>query len=90
MNAFRKTSFVVLLAFAAVLALGVFQSSAEAGGCHSHSYGSYPSYSYANYGSYSYWPTTYNYYKPVSYPVTHYDCYGQPYVIWQTSYSYHP
>jgi hypothetical protein len=100
MNAFRKTSLFVLVAFVAVLALSVFPSSAEAGGCHSSGYGGgiYSSYSnYGNYGNYSscyggncYWPTTYQYVKPVSYPVTFYDCYGRPYVVWQTSYSYQP
>lgn len=110
MNAFRKTSLLVLVAFVAVLALGVFESSAEAGGCHSSGYGggSYSSYcNYGNYGNYSscyggscypascysgscYWPTTYQCVKPVSYPVTFYDCYGRPYVVWQTSYSYQP
>jgi hypothetical protein len=95
MNVLRKMSLFVLVAFVAVIALGVFSSSAEAGGWHGHS-SFYPSIKYLNYGSYDcygghgYWPTTYNYYKPISYPVTYYDCYGHPYVVWQTSYSYAP
>jgi hypothetical protein len=105
MNAFRKVSLFVLVAFVAVFAVGVLSSSAEAGGCHSSGYGG----SYSSYSSYgtskpycyggscypstytSYYPTyNYNCVKPVSYPVTYYDCYGHPYVVWQTSYSYSP
>jgi hypothetical protein len=40
------------------------------------------------YGGSCYWPTTYNCLKPTSYPVTYYDCYGRPYVVWQTSYNF--
>jgi hypothetical protein len=97
MNAFRKISLVVLVAFVAVFALGVFASSAEAGGCHSSGYGGGSSTKFCDYGSYGnytscyggnwYWPTTYPCVKPISYPVTYYDCYGRPYVVWQTSYS---
>jgi hypothetical protein len=87
MNAFRKAGLAVVITLVAVLALGVIQPSAEAGGHnhhghhfhhgHHHHVKFYPTY---------YWPT-YNYVKPVSYPVTYYDCYGRPYVVWQTSYS---
>jgi hypothetical protein len=97
MKAVRKISLFVLVAFVAVFALGAFTSSAEAGGCHSYGFSSYPSYghSHAVHKHYdyhypvSYWPT-YDYVKPISYPATYYDCYGRPYVVWQTSYSYTP
>jgi hypothetical protein len=89
MNVFRKISLVVLVALVVVVAFGVLGSSAEAGGHghghhhhHGHFHVKYPSY--INYGAY--WPT-YQYVKPVSYPVTYYDCYGRPYVVWQTSYN---
>jgi hypothetical protein len=92
MNVFRKASVLVLVAFVAVLAIGMFQSSAEAGGCHSYGYHhvKYPTVSYSPYNNcYSgtcYWPT-YHVAKPISYPVTYYDCYGRPYIVWQTSHS---
>jgi hypothetical protein len=106
MNAFRKSSVLVLVAFVAVLALGLV-SSAEAGGCHSGGYGYSTSYSHypSSYNCYgnscyyptsnyypttSYYPTTYSCYKPVCYPVTTYDCYGHPSTVWQTSYTYQP
>jgi hypothetical protein len=98
MNAFRKVSLFVLVAFVAVFAVSALSSSAEAGGCHSYGHGSSYS-SYHNHGHHLhrypvshasyYWPT-YDYVKPISYPVTYYDCYGHPYVVWQTSYSYTP
>jgi hypothetical protein len=37
---------------------------------------------YVNY----HWPQ-YHVAKPILVPVTQYDCYGQPYIVWQTSYS---
>jgi hypothetical protein len=103
MNAFRKSSLFVLFGFVALLALSLTATTAEAGGCHkgygfhksyghhSVSYPSYPSvYNHnACYGPSCYWPT-YQVAKPISYPVTYYDCYGQPYIVWQTSYSYLP
>src|SRR5262245_36038956 len=105
MKTVRKISLLVLVAFVAVFALGSFTSSAEAGGCHSYGYSSYsPSFKYCDYNSYKpycygdycypsytscYYPT-YNCVKPINYPVTYYDCYGRPYVVWQTSYSYTP
>jgi hypothetical protein len=92
MKRVRKISLFVLVAFVAVFALSAFTSSAEAGGCHKY----YPTYSYGHVHKHidyhypvSYWPT-YDYIKPISYPVTYYDCYGHPYVVWQTSYSYTP
>jgi hypothetical protein len=123
MNAFRKISLIVLVAFVAVFALSAFDSVAEASNghsgsnyksCYSPSHCNYsPSYcnysncytpSYCNYGScydYSscygsscyntcYYPTNYQCIKPISFPVTVYDCYGRPSVVWQTSYSYQP
>ena len=103
MHAFRKTSFVVVLGFVVLIAFGLAATTAEAGGCH-HGYGFHSSYrihnvgypSYFNYSSYTscYGPScylpTYQVAKPVSYPVTFYDCYGRPYIVWQTSYSYLP
>jgi hypothetical protein len=90
MNAFRKVRLFVLLGFVAVLAFSLSAAPAEAGGhAHFHKvhYLTYPKY--FNCGHYC--PTSYqpiiNYVvKPISYPVTYYDCYGQPYVAWQTSY----
>jgi hypothetical protein len=91
MYAFRRISLVVLVALVAVFALGAFGSTAEAGHHghghhhHGHFHVKYPSH--ISYGTY--WPT-YQFVKPISYPVTYYDCYGRPYVVWQTSYSTNP
>jgi hypothetical protein len=77
MNAFRKTSLLVLLGFVAAISLGS-ATTAEAGGCH-HGYGIHSSYrlhgsyglhhvsypSYANYGTYT------SCYGPSSYWPTH-------------------
>lgn len=88
MNAFRGISLVILVAIVAVFAVGVLGSSAEAGQHghghhhHGHFHLTYPSY--VDYGTY--WPT-YQSVKPISYPVTYYDCYGRPYIVWQTSYT---
>ena len=88
MNASRKIRLVGLLSLVAVLALGMSVASAEAG-CH---YNFNPSHSsYSSYCNYGYCPTVYRpvvkyVVKPYSYPVTLIDCYGQPYVVWQTSY----
>ncbi len=110
MNAFRKASVIVLVMLVAVIALGVFESSAQAGGgCHNYGGGGYKCYTptYCNYGSYGnysscygnscYYPTscydyscyypTYQVAKPIHYPVTQYDCYGRPQVVWQTNYT---
>lgn len=97
MNASRKSILLAATLLIAALAIGMTASSAEAGnhGYHNvhkiHSFG-YPSY-FGNYSSYyghsCYWPT-YQVVKPISYPVTYYDFYGRPYVVWQTSYSYAP
>jgi hypothetical protein len=85
MNALRKTRLFVLFAFVAVLAVSLTAAPANAGGCHSYSFhSSYPSY--CNYGSYCYQPVVKYVVKPITYPVTQYDCYGQPYVIWKTTY----
>jgi hypothetical protein len=89
MNACRKARLFVLLGLVAVLALGLSVAPAEAGGHHVHKFHhvSYPKY--VNYGHYcptAYQPIVKYVVKPISYPVTHYDCYGQPYVVWQTSY----
>jgi hypothetical protein len=106
MNAFRKASVVVLVMLVAVIALGVFESSAQAGGgCYNYG-GGYKCYtpSYTNYsscyGNSCYYPTscydyscyypTYQVAKPINYPVTQYDCYGRPYVTWQTNYTQNP
>ena len=89
MNAFRKTRLFVLIGFVAVLALGFTAMPAEAGSHHNfhhfhnvHSF--YPSY--GNYCPTVYQPIVRYVVKPYSYPVTLIDCYGQPYVVWQTSY----
>jgi hypothetical protein len=93
MNAFRKVRLFVLLGFVAVLTLGLSAAPAEAGGHHGHQHFhnfhhvSYPKY--INYGHYcptSYQPIIKYVVKPISYPATYYDCYGQPYVVWQTTY----
>lgn len=103
MNGFRKIG-LFFVAVVIVVALGAFQSSAEAGGHHSSGHKSFHSPSHFNYGGFSkygscyggncytsyYLPTSHACIKPASYPVTVYDCYGRPYVVWQTSYSYHP
>jgi hypothetical protein len=57
---------------------------------HSYSptYCAYPSY--ANYGCYDYscyLPAVQYCAKPYSYPVTSYDCFGRPSVVWQTGYN---
>ena len=92
MSAFRKIRLFVLFAFVAVLAVSLCASPAEDGGHQKvHNVhkvdGFYPCH--FNYGHYC--PTTYQpivkyVVKPYSYPVTLIDCYGQPYVVWQTSY----
>jgi len=103
MNGFRKVGLFVV-AVVIVVALGAFSSSAEAGGHYSSGHKSFYSPGHFHYGGYSnygscyggnyytsyYLPTSYTYIKPVSYPVTVYDRYGRPYVVWQTSYSYQP
>jgi hypothetical protein len=92
MNAFRKASLVFVVALVAVFALGAFQSSAEAGGHNHHGHNHHGHHfhhghhHHVKYYPSHYWPT-YDYVKPASYPVTYYDCYGRPYVVWQTSYS---
>lgn len=95
MNAFRKIRFAVLLGSLSVLALGTIAAPAKAGHGYCGSYGySGPYCNYATtafYGAYyrtaPCWPT-YNYcVRPVSIPVTVYDCYGLPHVVYQTSYS---
>jgi hypothetical protein len=99
MNAFRKTSLVVLVALLAIVAVGVFQSSAIAGG-HNHNHHNnnhhkhhnfHHSFHHGHHGHFHY-PKYVNYHwqyaKPVLVPVTHYDCYGQPYIVWQTNYSH--
>jgi hypothetical protein len=88
MNAFRKIRMFVLLGFVAVLALGLSTAPAEAGHHHFHKFHHF-GHKHFHHGHY--WPTYYQpivkyIVKPVSYPVTYYDCYGQPYVVWQTSY----
>jgi hypothetical protein len=93
MNAFRKISLVVLFAVVAVFAFGVSSPTAEAGhhghGHHHHHHGHFhvkhPSYVHYD----TYWPSQ-HFVKPLSYPVTYYDCYGRPYIVWQTSYGTNP
>lgn len=91
MYAFRRISLVVLVALAAVFAFGVLGSSAEAGHHghahqhHGHVHVKYPSYAHYD----TYWPT-HEFVQPFSYPVTHYDCYGRPYIVWQASYGTNP
>jgi hypothetical protein len=94
MNAFRKTSLIVLVALVAIVAVGACQSSAVAGGHnhlkfhhsfhlghhHGHLHTVYPRY--VNYN----WRAA----KPLVVPVTYYDCYGRPYIVWTTNYSYLP
>ncbi len=50
-----------------------------------------PSYCYTNYCNYgynycNYAPTTYCLPQQTCFPVTVYDCYGRPTIVWQTSY----
>jgi hypothetical protein len=57
--------------------------------CYTPTYGAYPSYpSYGAYYDYScYLPAVQHCATPYCYPVTSYDCYGRPYVVWQTGYN---
>jgi hypothetical protein len=101
MNALRKTRWFVLFGWFAALAIGFSASKAEASGCHGYGF-SYASYSpkycytptycaYPSYGAsydYScYLPAVQSYATPYCYPVTSYDCFGHPYVVWQTGYN---
>lgn len=98
MNAFRRSRLIVLLGLVAVLALSLSVATAEAGG-HKH-FHKFHHFGHKQFHYGHYWPTHYQpivkyTVKPISYPVTYYDCYGQPYVVWQTTYNtvpinYHP
>jgi hypothetical protein len=85
MNVCRRISLVLLVSLVAVFAFGAWSPSAEAGHHghghhhHGHFHVKYPSHVHYD----TYWPHVV---KPVSYPVTYYDCYGRPYIVWQTSY----
>jgi hypothetical protein len=58
---------------------------------YSPTYCAYPSYAnYACYDYSSYLPAVQYCAKPYSYPVTSYDCFGRPYVVWQTGYNSTP
>jgi hypothetical protein len=97
MNAFRKIRMLVLVLMVALVVVGLAAASAQASGnCHGSTkffntscyYPSYPSY--ANYGAFNYSCFTpavaYCATQPYCFPVTMYDCYGRPYIVWQTSY----
>jgi hypothetical protein len=90
MNAFRNSRLLVLVAFVAVLALGLAVAPADAGNHHNfHNVHNFHHVKHFHHGHF--WPTHYQpvvkyVVKPYSYPVTLIDCYGQPYVVWQTSY----
>jgi hypothetical protein len=97
MNAFRTTRMFALIGLLTLVVLGLGAATADAG-CHgSYGFGSsYCNYSpsYCNYGSsYCYTPSYCNYdyscFYPTtcSYPVTVYDCFGRPYVVWKTGYN---
>jgi hypothetical protein len=90
MNAFRKIRLFVLLGFVAVLAISLSAVPAEAGH-HNHHFHKFHHFHYPKFFNHGYYPTFYQpivkyVVKPISYPVTQYDCYGQPYVVWQTTY----
>jgi hypothetical protein len=88
MSASRKARFFVLFGLVAAMVIGLSVSSADAG-C--HSYGGYGHGGYnihvAHYQPVHYQPIVKYIQKPYVYPVLLYDCYGQPYYSWQTSYS---
>jgi hypothetical protein len=96
MNAFRKIRLLSLIVLVALLAAGLATTSAHANGsCHTPKYCA-PSYCTTNYcyPSYCNYSFDYSCFQPASYcypqqycfPVTVYDCYGRPSVVWQTSY----
>jgi hypothetical protein len=94
MNALRRTSLKVLIALAAVVAVGAFQSSALAGGHHHHKH-HHAFYSGHHHGHlHVAYPRYVNYNRrvarPLVVPVTYYDYFGRPYTVWQTNYSYWP
>jgi len=91
MNPSRKTRLVVLFALVALLGLSLSAVPAEAGGQFKFQvhnvHSTYPSYfNYSHYCPTGDQPIVKYVVKPYSYPVTLIDCYGQPYVVWQTSY----
>jgi hypothetical protein len=88
MNAFRKSRLFVLVGLLAVLAIGLSAAPAEAGNHHNFHKSHHVGHKHFHHGHYwgHYQPTLKYVVKPISYPVTYYDCYGQPYVVWQTSY----
>ena len=95
MNAFRKNRLFVLFASVAVLALGLSVAPADAGnhkhghhghGHHGHNFHHVKHFNHGHFYPKFHQPLVKYVVKPISYPVTQYDCYGQPYVIWQTSY----
>jgi hypothetical protein len=100
MNAFRTIRTLSLILLVALLAINLTATSATAGGnCYSPKYCGpsyyssnycYPTYTnYCNYGfDYSCFQPAVSYCAPQQYcfPVTTYDCYGRPTIVWQTSY----
>jgi hypothetical protein len=101
MNALRKFCAAILLSSLSVLALGAFAAPAQAGQPYCGPYGCHKTPVYCN--TLHFYPTsglcgnycrtttclpTYNCCpKPTCYPVTLYDCFGRPYVVYQTGYS---
>ncbi|MEX2316695.1 MAG: hypothetical protein WD669_06060 [Pirellulales bacterium] len=96
MNAFRKIRMLSLVLLVALMVVGLAATSAHAnGGCYNGSskYFNTSCYypTYTNYGNYGFdyscfTPATYCAPQPYCFPVTMYDCYGRPYVVWQNSY----
>jgi hypothetical protein len=91
MNAFRNIRALILFGLLAVPALSLGPAPAQAGGLHKlHSpkvHSVYPSYfHHAHYCPNVYQPIVKYVVRPYSYPVTLVDCYGRPYVVWQTAY----
>jgi hypothetical protein len=99
MNALRNTRLFVLVGLFAVLLIGISAVNADAscysyktfyspGYSHFTSYSTYPSYcSYGTFNYGNYWPAVSYGAAPLSYPVTTYDSFGRPVVVWQTGYS---
>jgi hypothetical protein len=91
MNAIRRIRFAALLGSLSVLALIAVAAPAKAGHGHHghghHHFGLYSSYPTALYDSHCH-TTPYIYtLKPIYYPVTTYDCFGHPHIVYQTGYT---
>jgi hypothetical protein len=96
MSTFRRISLVVLVAVLAVVGVGALQSPAVAGG-HNHHHNHHHAFHHGHH-HHGHFHVTYpkyvnynwQYANPILVPVTYYDCYGQPYIVWQTKYSHLP